>query len=94
MVELIDGTVIALTGVLVGRFLPARRKRSGLKDVKPVCGCGHHQSFHDPNTGGCHSMMRVPNSMSRDSYYTTCTCRQYSGPEPLPEVYAPEITGR
>jgi hypothetical protein len=31
--------------------------------------------------------------MTRDSYHTPCTCRQYSGPLPLPEYYATEIAG-
>jgi hypothetical protein len=25
--------------------------------------------------------------------YVRCTCRQYSGPTPLPEVFAPQIGG-
>ena len=95
---MITGALILAAGILLGwllRSLPARRK--GLPGAgndqapAPVCGCGHHHSFHDPQTGQCHSLMRVPGTMSRDSYHTPCTCRQYSGPTPLPEYYAPEI---
>ena len=38
-------------------------------------------------------MVKIPSTMTRDSYHTQCTCRQYSGPTPLPEYYAPEIGG-
>lgn len=87
----IEVGVAVIIGVLLGRFLPNRRK--GPKPPpEPVCGCGHHHGFHDPRTGQCHSMMKVPGSGSRDSYHTKCTCRVYSGPVPLPEYFAPEVT--
>jgi hypothetical protein len=92
--SLLLGAAVFTAGMLTGRFWPARRK--GLKPrapVEPVCGCTHHHSFHDPETGECHGMMKVPASMSRDSYHMACTCRQYSGATPLPAYYAPEIGG-
>ena len=91
---IIEGAVAVIIGLLLGRFLPSRRK--GPKPAKlpgPVCGCKHHHSFHDPATGQCHSLMYVPGTSGRNSYHTPCTCRQYSGPTPLPEYYAPEIAG-
>lgn len=45
---------------------------------KPVCGCGHHRSFH--KDGGRCTTQPYP-----------CGCGQYVGPEPLPEYYAPEL---
>jgi hypothetical protein len=89
----LEFALVALAGVLLGRFLPNRRKGlEAQKHVAPVCGCGHHHSYHDPKTGECHSLMKVPSSASRDSYHTPCTCRQYSGPVPMPEFYAPEVS--
>ena len=90
--SLIIGPAIFAAGMLTGRFWPARRKGpKPPKPVQPICGCEHDLSFHDPETGECHALMRVPSTMSRDSYHTDCTCRRYNGPEPLPEYYAPEI---
>ena len=77
----IEFAVIALAGVLIGRFLPNRRKRNDLKPIKPICGCKHHLSYHDPATGRC-----------RNGDWGGCACRQYSGPQPLPEYFAPEMT--
>lgn len=91
--SLIEGSAILLAGMGIGWWWPARRKGPRPpKSVQPVCGCGHHHSFHDPDTGTCHDMMKVPSSASRDSYHKPCTCRTYSGPTPLPEYYAPEVT--
>lgn len=89
----IECALIALAGVLVGRFLPNRRKGpKPVKPVKPVCGCGHHHAQHDPQTGRCHSLMKVPETGARYSHHAPCTCRQYSGPAPLPEFFAPEVS--
>jgi hypothetical protein len=89
----LEFAAVALIGVLIGRFLPNRRKGpKPPKPVEPVCGCGHHHSHHDPATGKCHNLMKVPGSASRDSYHTACTCKQYSGPQPMPEFFAPEVT--
>jgi hypothetical protein len=88
----IEVGVAVIVGVLLGRFLPNRRKGPKPKTVKPECGCGHHHSYHDPKSGVCNGVMKVPESGSRLSYHQQCTCRQYSGPQPLPEFYAPEVT--
>jgi hypothetical protein len=83
MIELIDGAAIMAAGVIIGRFLPARRRRPR-EVIEPVCGCTHHHSFHDPETGECHGEVRGQ---------MRCTCRQYSGPVPLPEAYMPDLAG-
>lgn len=93
---MLEGALILFAGIIIGRLLPGRLRRHGLKPPKPVCGCSHHHSFHDPKTGECHGLV------SKVTRYTTggtaiawdkvpCTCRQYSGPVPLPEMFAPEI---
>lgn len=89
----IEVGVAVVIGVLLGRFLPNRRK--GPKPAKapqPICGCSHHHSYHDPATGTCNSLMKVPETGSRLSHHEPCTCKQYSGPVPLPEYFAPEVT--
>jgi hypothetical protein len=95
----LEFAAVALIGVLIGRFLPNRRKGpKPQQPVEPICGCDHHRSFHDPQTGQCHGLMRG-NPLRYDEDWNTptaykqvpCTCRQYSGPVPLPEFYAPEI---
>ncbi len=93
LVTFLAGGGTALGGVLLGRFLPARR---GPRPVEARCGCGHHHSFHDPATGQCHGTDRriLYSSGGADLGYrdVPCTCRQYTGPQPLPEYFAPEIT--
>ena len=84
---LLEGGLIALAGVLVGRFLPGRRRApKPPKPVQPVCGCGHHRSFH-ANGGKCEQ--KVYRGYLEG--YGPCGCKQYVGPEPLPEFFAPEI---
>jgi hypothetical protein len=82
--------------ILIGRLLPARRK--GPKaPPKPVCGCGHHFSFHDREARACGYASRpVVRSTSAITEYgdaMRCPCRNYAGPEPMPSYYAPEIAG-
>ena len=93
----IEVGVAVIIGVLLGRFLPNRRK--GPKPPpEPVCGCGHHHSYHDPATGECHGQTKGdPIKFDIGGYATAykqvqCSCKQYSGAVPLPEFYAPEVT--
>lgn len=90
---LFEGAVIALAGVVLGRFLPARRRTPKLAPSKPLrCdGCGHHRSLHKNGTGGC-AWKDAPRHISFVGMHTpTCACQQYHGPEPLPEYVATEI---
>lgn len=91
---MIEGAVIAavcvIAGMVAGRLLPTRRARQSVtKMAAPACGCGHHFSFHDPSTGECHGENEI-NVYGRPEMHA-CGCRQYSGPVPLPEYYAPEL---
>jgi hypothetical protein len=82
----------------VRRGIDDRRKAKErkLRGPEPFCGCEHHLSFHDVESGLCHGLTKV--KMKNDSGETirkedvTCTCRRYVGPEPLGGFYAPEIT--
>ena len=87
----LEFAAVALIGVLIGRFLPNRRK--GPKPVQPVCGCEHHHSFHDGQTGRCGHVERVYLGSGVYGHGDACSCKRYSGPEPVPEFYAPEIAG-
>jgi hypothetical protein len=85
--------------ILLGRFLPGRRRAVARKPPRPVCGCTHHHSFHDPKAGACRATVNgLPVHRNQHGYadaweQVPCKCQAYSGPLPLPEVYAPEIGG-
>ena len=91
--SVITGAELVVIGIAIGwvlRSLPARRK--GPKPIEAVCGCAHHHSMHDPESGACNAAVRV--SHYGGSYtHEPCGCLRYSGPLPLPEYYAPEIAG-
>jgi hypothetical protein len=95
----IEVGVAVIVGVLLGRFLPNRRKGpKPRKQPEPICGCDHHHSYHDPKTGECHGLVQGDpvryNEYDRPMAWeqVQCSCKQYSGPQPLPEFYAPEVT--
>ncbi len=96
--------IVCLFGGGVGRWITRQIERKHNrrleieKGPQPLCGCGHHRSFHAPATGKCHSaerkLMQSSNDERPDIYaMVECGCHQYSGPEPLTTYYAPEITG-
>ena len=88
-----------VTALAVIRLVRGPRPRAlkPRKDPKPVCGCSHHYSFHDPKSGNCHGFVNgepVKYDAFRDPTawaQVQCPCRQYSGPMPLPEYFAPEL---
>ena len=93
----IEVGVAVIIGVLLGRFLPNRRKGpKPAKSPQPVCGCGHHHSYHDAQTSACGyaSSEYVGESPAGIAQYEPrhCSCRRYSGPVPMPEFYAPELS--
>jgi hypothetical protein len=91
---MLEGAGILAAGIAAGRlWLRLARRPSAPAPHQPVCGCGHHRSFHDPEAGRCHSTMKVRSTFAQDGWIQDCTCRAYTGPEPLPEFYAPEIDG-
>jgi len=94
----ITGALILAAGIALGwllRSLPPRRK--GPKPVEAKCGCGHHHSMHDPETGACNATVQVGRYNKYGDWtgyeHKPCACRRYSGPEPLPQFFAPEIAG-
>ncbi len=94
----IEVGVAVIIGILLGRFLPNRRKGpKPLKPVRAVCGCSHHHGFHDPRTGECHGQVDgnpvayYPGGSPSAWKQVQCSCKQYSGPVPMPEYYATEL---
>jgi hypothetical protein len=100
---MIEGALILLAGAVLGAILarlPARRKGPRPAEApKPVCGCHHHHSYHDPETGRCNALVNgqpVKFDKFEDPIkweQVPCACLRYSGPEPMPTYYAPEIAG-
>ena len=98
VLEMLTGGGLVALGFLIGRLAPPlRRSPKPPAAPKPICGCGHELAYHDPEKGVCKSSVSVE---SRWDYYgdaiawkqTPCACQQYTGPTPLPTVYAPEVT--
>ncbi len=83
---MLAGVFILAIGILVGRLLAALRPALP-KQPKPVCGCTHHYSVHDPKGDmRCNVAIYVGST-----YRGKCACLRYSGPVPLPEYFATEI---
>lgn len=87
-VDLLAGASIFGAGQVTGRVM-RRRARYKPKKVEPWCGCDHHIAMHDQQTKECHAEDKV--YINGFSQLVRCKCRRYTGPEPLPEYYAPEI---
>jgi hypothetical protein len=96
----LEGAIIATAGLLLGRltaYLPPRRRTPKPAPApRPICGCGHHYSFHqdgreckDTNRRTVYS--KVGHDCGKRDF--PCTCVQYTGPLPVPEFFAAEITG-
>ena len=102
--SLLLGAAIFASGMLAGRFWPARRKgRKPPKPVKPICGCGHDLAHHEPDGGGsgiaCHAGVQGEiTKWDQDGFpigweIAPCACQQYTGPRILdPGYLAREIT--
>lgn len=86
-VSLLTGAVLVVTGYGGGRVGRARRSPKPPPPVKPVCGCGHHKSYHKDGTGSCQERVYV----SYVEGHKQCACHKYEGPIPLVEYYSPEI---
>lgn len=92
---MIEGALILLAGIIVGRLLPRRDRQPRRPAFE--CDCKHSLSMHDPQTGRCQEKIRVyfridPKDdpiVGTMQYGKTmpdlCGCQQYVGPE-RPEV--------
>jgi hypothetical protein len=76
------GAALLAVGFLAGRIGRVSRRPP---DDQQVCGCTHHRSMHDPESGACHARVK-------DGYYDyTCRCRRYSGPVPIETLWTPPV---
>jgi hypothetical protein len=102
-VNILDVLGGAGAGIMIfelGQWLPrppSLRRRRAPAAPKPVCGCDHHYSLHDPETARCHGTVKSTSAYNHIGVWVghkdlPCTCRRYSGPVPLPEYFAPEIS--
>ena len=75
------GALVAFAGYKVGT-----RRRTLPSPEGPICGCEHHFAMHDPETKKCHAYVgwHWQDAVRVEDF---CMCRQYTGPEPLPEYY-------
>lgn len=68
---------------VIGGALERRRQQG-----QPICGCGHHFSFHDPHQQVCKQRTREFIGFDDEGHrlfeIDDCDCQQYSGP--LPEI--------
>lgn len=89
---MIEGALIALGGTVLGFLLGRFRRapKAAPKPGGPICGCSHHASYHDGRKG-CHAQVRLKGIDGWLGDTGPCECRAYTGPQPLPEYYAPEI---
>jgi hypothetical protein len=86
------GALLVIVGFAAGRL---SRRRPGPALPQAVCACGHPLSQHDPESATCHA------EVARDAYtkrgrwaghtWVACSCRQYIGPRPIDEVFAPRL---
>jgi hypothetical protein len=92
------GAAVYLAGLLSGRLLallPARRRAP--KPAKPVCGCEHDLSRHEPDGDGggtiCHAQVKGKRTKWDSVGYpigwemVQCSCRQYTGPRIMDPGY-------
>lgn len=76
-------------GYVIGSL---RRPPRKAPDPRPICGCAHHYSYHDPKTRVCHGRVKIGYWNAQD-HYEACTCRQYSGPVPIDEYLSQPLAG-
>ncbi|NNH73984.1 hypothetical protein HLB23_29725 [Nocardia uniformis] len=81
-------------GWIVGRFghRTAQGKAINAPATSALCGCGHDLSLHDRKAGACHAEhMRKVGMGTGMKEWARCGCRQYTGPTPLEELFAPPV---
>jgi hypothetical protein len=83
-----DPLTAALALILGYTLGKGRRKPRPIVQAlpRPECDCGHARSYHTDLTGKCNYSHWDP----WDAMQKHCTCLNYDGPIPLPEVIAAE----
>ncbi|MBP2474829.1 hypothetical protein JOF53_003701 [Crossiella equi] len=93
-ISLAVGAGLFATGLLAGKL--TRRRAPAGTTPKPLCGCSHGLEQHDPDTKECHGQIlhkdaRTEGGTWIGNQWVPCTCRQYVGPKPFEELYAPPM---
>jgi hypothetical protein len=73
-------------GVVLGRWNRTPRLP---KSVQPICGCRHHLSHHDPDSGVCNAQQ--VEWVGSSAKMMKCTCRQYVGPKPADSFFTEDV---
>ena len=93
-VSLLVGGVLLAVGFVAGPAGPTAAAAPP-PPVTPLCGCGHALSQHDRETSTCYAELRRDTFDKRGRWaghtWVPCTCRQYVGPRPIDEVFAPRL---
>lgn len=87
------GALIFGAGLAAGRLLPRRKHEPKAVERGPLCQCGHGASF-DEAEGRCRAGVeraKWNNGAWVGNEMVPCECQKYTGPEPLPAFYAPEL---
>ncbi|MBF6175727.1 hypothetical protein [Nocardia blacklockiae] len=87
-VSLVVGAGLVGVGWACGRL--GRRRTGAVRRQLATCGCGHDLAMHDRESGSCHA-----ETFRKTGYgmraWSACTCRRYTGPTPLEDVFAPPL---
>lgn len=93
---IIGDLVCLIGGIFIGFMIPRKRK---ISSTQPFCGCSHHLAFHNLKRGVCTGTKRVKVRGLSEAFFDLepmyafrdCKCQQYSGPQPLDVLYAPDV---
>lgn len=89
-------SLAAGAGILaVGFFTGRLTRRAGRTELPAAatCGCTHGLEQHDPDTKSCHAKIKgdwYDDDGDWKGDLRPCTCRQYVGPKPLEDLFAPQ----
>jgi hypothetical protein len=91
------GVLVTALTFFIGQASGRRQKKPPPPPKPPdlICGCRHELSFHDPETNQCHAT-NAESTYTKNGRHTgykqiQCTCRQYTGPKPIDQVFQPRI---
>lgn len=87
-ISLATGAGILAVGFLTGRL--GRRKPANGQPKAAICECSHSLANHDPQDNACRGEIKRGNSFDGNVHYVPCTCRQYVGPKPIEDLFAPQ----